>query len=47
MIRMARMARMARAAQMVQKHLDGIINAIMCQSGIDLYPQNSLAHTKP
>jgi len=37
---------MIRAAQMVEKHLDGIINAIMFPlGGLDMYPQKSLTHT--
>jgi len=31
---------------MVEKHLDGIINAIMFPlGGLDMYPQKSLTHT--
>ena len=37
---------MIRAAKMVEKHLDGIIKAIMFRlGGLDVYPQTATTHT--
>ena len=37
---------MIRAAKIVEKHLDGIIKAIMFRlEGLDLYPQTATTHT--